>query len=292
LYGSPLALTLMGNYLTFQSSIGQPQPLRAALADLLRTMERLHISMPSTPAEPVSYLAETTPSTLHVAIAICDQRQLSQQARATLRALAVFPPKPSSFSEEQALAVSQQSVETLDELWEAGFLESYGPGRYTLHQTIIDYVRTLGEVPAAQEQQANFVQIQQQEAHLSMTTAFPAEDDYRDIYIYQHETHSLRASLSLHLSHWKASLQKEELLTSRPFKRFFPRSLLIASVILLAVVVIISTFTHEHPYPSQLWPSFLHPDDPDRGSLFAKYCPTPPGRFLGRLSPTSQSICP
>src|SRR5205807_2403538 len=55
------------------------------------------------------------------------------------------------------------------------------------------------------------------------------------------EMHSLIASLSLHLSHWKASHQKEELPTSRPFKQFFPRSLLIASVILLAVVVIIST---------------------------------------------------
>ena len=36
------------------------------------------------------------------------------------------------------------SVERLDSLWDSGLLESSGPGRYTLHQTIIDYARELG----------------------------------------------------------------------------------------------------------------------------------------------------
>jgi tetratricopeptide (TPR) repeat protein len=71
--------------------------------------------------------------------------RLTNQARAALRALSVFPPKPNSFSEEAALAVSADAVETLDELWDAGLLESSGPGYYTLHQTIGDYARMQGQ---------------------------------------------------------------------------------------------------------------------------------------------------
>ena len=40
------------------------------------------------------------------------------------------------------MAVSQQPVEMLDTLWDAGLLESQGPKRYTLPQTIADYART------------------------------------------------------------------------------------------------------------------------------------------------------
>lgn len=35
--------------------------------------------------------------------------------------------------------MSAAPVEMLDELWDAGLLESTAPGRYTLHQTIVDY---------------------------------------------------------------------------------------------------------------------------------------------------------
>ena len=59
-----------------------------------------------------------------------------------MRALAVFPPKPNTFAEEAAVTVSALPVETLDELTDAGLLESSGPERYTLHQTIADYART------------------------------------------------------------------------------------------------------------------------------------------------------
>jgi tetratricopeptide (TPR) repeat protein len=62
-------------------------------------------------------------------------------AHAALCDLAIFPPKPHSFSEEAALAVSAAPVETLDELWDAGLLASGGSERYTLHQTIADYAR-------------------------------------------------------------------------------------------------------------------------------------------------------
>jgi hypothetical protein len=77
---------------------------------------------------------------LYATIALCTQ-QLSPQAQATLCALAIFPPKPHSFSEEAALVISKQPRETLDELWDAGLLENWGSGRYTLHQIVATYAR-------------------------------------------------------------------------------------------------------------------------------------------------------
>lgn len=53
--------------------------------------------------------------------------------------MTIFPPKSHSFAMETALAVSRQSREALDELWEAGLVESWGLGRYTLHQAVADY---------------------------------------------------------------------------------------------------------------------------------------------------------
>jgi len=69
-----------------------------------------------------------------------------------LHALSVFPPKPNSFSEEAALAASQQPVEALDELWDAGLLENWGSERYALHQAVADALRAQGKAWAAQKQ--------------------------------------------------------------------------------------------------------------------------------------------
>ncbi|MBV9256775.1 MAG: helix-turn-helix domain-containing protein, partial [Ktedonobacteraceae bacterium] len=126
--GLPLALTLIGRYLAMQRVGGQPGRVHTALAQVQQTQQRMQLSMP------VPTQKAQSPS-LQATIAISDRR-LSALAQATLRALALFPPKPNSFSEEGALAVSGTQVETLDELWDAGMLESSGAGRYTLHQTI------------------------------------------------------------------------------------------------------------------------------------------------------------
>src|SRR5437763_16643597 len=55
-------------------------------------------------------------------------------------------PSPSSrpnrtVSQEAALVVADCTVETLDNLTDAGLLESAGSDRYTLQQTIADYAR-------------------------------------------------------------------------------------------------------------------------------------------------------
>lgn len=139
--GLPLALTLLGNYLRGQAASGQPRRLRAALERLRNARGRLQLAEPQALVGGHPSLSAGSPLSLQAVIGISDQ-QVSGEARATLRALGVFPPKPNTFSEEAAAAVSGLPVEALDELTDAGLLESSGAGRYTLHQVIADYART------------------------------------------------------------------------------------------------------------------------------------------------------
>jgi tetratricopeptide (TPR) repeat protein/transcriptional regulator with XRE-family HTH domain len=139
--GLPLALTLLGNFLRAQAHSGQPRRLRAALERLRRADERLLLNEPQPLIGGYPSLSAGTPLSLQVVIGMSDQ-QVSEDARRTLRALSVFPPKPNTFSEEAAEVVSGLPVETLDELTDAGLVESSGPARYMLHQTIADYACT------------------------------------------------------------------------------------------------------------------------------------------------------
>ncbi|HVB20801.1 MAG TPA: tetratricopeptide repeat protein [Ktedonobacteraceae bacterium] len=136
----PLALTLLGNFLRAQSHSGQPRRLRAALEQLRSADRRLRLTEPQTLIGNHPSLSVGTPLSLQAVIGISDQ-QVSEEARTTLRALSAFPPKPNTFSEEAAVAVSAMPLEALDELTDAGLVESSGPERYTLHQTIADYAR-------------------------------------------------------------------------------------------------------------------------------------------------------
>jgi transcriptional regulator with XRE-family HTH domain len=148
--GLPLALTLMGKYLQAQAHSNQPRRVQAALKRLHDAPQRLHLSEPQSPVERSPSLEAGTPISLQSVIEVSDQ-QLEEPARAVLRMLSVFPPKPNSFSEEAALAVAQAPVEVLDQLSDAGLLESSGAGRYTLHQTIADYASaTLTETLASE----------------------------------------------------------------------------------------------------------------------------------------------
>jgi tetratricopeptide (TPR) repeat protein/transcriptional regulator with XRE-family HTH domain len=136
--GLPLAMTLMGKYLHLQVQSSQPRRLEMALARLRSAEERLRLAQPLAPLERSPNLPSGTSLSLQAAIAISDQ-QLDEPAQDALRSLSVFPAKPDTFSEEAALAVTALPPDVLDRLSDAGLLESSGPGRYTLHQTIADY---------------------------------------------------------------------------------------------------------------------------------------------------------
>ncbi len=137
----PLAVTLMGKSLASSTLTQHLWPLRVALTQLHNIQDHLHLSIPIASGQWFLNFAKMAPFSLYSAIAMCSQ-QLSREAMATLCVLALFPAKPHSFSEEAALAMSQQPREMLDELWNAGLLECWGPGRYSLHQTVVHYART------------------------------------------------------------------------------------------------------------------------------------------------------
>ena len=172
--GLPLALTLLGNYLRTQAHSGQPRRLRTAL-ERLRTIDgRLRLTEPQALIGIHPSLALGTPLSLQAVIGISDS-QVSAEAQATLRALAVFPPKPNTFSEAAACVVSAMPVETLDVLADAGLLESSGPERYTLHQTIADYARAhLTDTSAAERLATYFVAYVK--AHTADYTALELEN--------------------------------------------------------------------------------------------------------------------
>ncbi len=160
--GLPLALVLMGRYLQSQAYSGQPRRLRAALERLRCAEERLRLTIQQTPCE---YLASSSIHTLLSLQTLIETsvRQLEEATQRVLSMLSVFLAKPYSFSEEAALVVSDAPLELLDQLIDAGLLESAGPGRYTLQQTIVDYASAREYTSAAYERMVeyfiNFVEV-------------------------------------------------------------------------------------------------------------------------------------
>jgi hypothetical protein len=216
--GLPLALTLIGKYLASHSQTftQQPEPLQAVLRLLHNTEQHLGESTLTGPGQHSLGLPQTMPLYLHATIAICDQ-QLESQAHTALCALAFFPSKPQSFSEEAALAASQQPEETLDMLRDVGLLETCGPGRYTLHQAVANYARAQSEGPIAQQQLVSSLVRESQPEQNTRSTRHPlfipsVWDDGLD--------HIKRVS------------------TFGPSSRFSRHPLLIRATILLAILLI------------------------------------------------------
>ncbi|MGB0383983.1 MAG: NB-ARC domain-containing protein [Ardenticatenaceae bacterium] len=136
--GLPLALVLMGNYLKIQGRNSRRRRIRNALDRLKQAEQRVKLAELQVAAQRHPSLPEGAAISMDAIIAI-SYEALNEASRRTLRALSVFPPKPNSFSEEAAEVVSDESVETLDTLYDYGLLEYIAPERYTLHQTIADY---------------------------------------------------------------------------------------------------------------------------------------------------------
>lgn len=153
--GLPLGLLLIGKYLQAQTYNGQLRRLQTALARLHQAEARLQLAEPRALIEQSPSLPPGQPISLESLIEVGEQ-QLNSQASHALRALAVFPAKPNSFSEAAAMAICNVPVEILDELSDAGLLEGRGPERYALHQTIADYARTRLTDTAAYSRMAGY----------------------------------------------------------------------------------------------------------------------------------------
>ncbi len=136
--GLPLALMLMGGYLRRQSYAGQERRLQQALLSLRRAETRLKLKQPQSLLEQQQNFTAVEWLSLQASIRLSDGA-LNVAARQALRDLALFLPKPNTFSEEAALTVAAMPAIALDTLVDYGLVECLEKGRYTLHQTIVDY---------------------------------------------------------------------------------------------------------------------------------------------------------
>ena len=153
--GLPLALVLMGNYLRLEGYDGRKRRIRRALNKLMKTQARMELKEGQTPAQRHPSLLGANTISIKALIAVSDD-VLDEAARRTLYALSVFPPKPNTFSEEAALAVSNGPVDALDTLSDYGLLESHGDERYTLHHVIADYANIQHNGHEAEARLVNF----------------------------------------------------------------------------------------------------------------------------------------
>jgi hypothetical protein len=155
--GLPLALILMGNYLLQQARHQQRRRLQGTLKQLQQAKYRLHLEQLQTGNERDLRLPDGASYTLQAVIGL-SEAVLEEPERRALAALSLFPAQPASFSEAAALAVIAAPVEVLDRLVDVGLLESQGTDRYSLHQTIADYARTLPRKDScAEERLVNYV---------------------------------------------------------------------------------------------------------------------------------------
>ncbi len=136
--GLPLALTLIGKYLQMAAYNKQPRRIQEALKRMQNVEQQLRLSLPQGSANVHPSLTSEMEMSLQTIIAISDQR-LSAEAQSGLRALARLPAKPNSFSEATALTIMGSTVEVLDQLFDAGLIESTGEGRYSMHPLIANY---------------------------------------------------------------------------------------------------------------------------------------------------------
>ncbi len=183
--GLPLPLILLGNYLRIQMKTEQLRRLRTALDRLLQVKERLQLEQPQGGLERHPSLPEDIPLSQLAVIKISDEA-LDQETQQVLRSLSVFPSKPNTFSEEAALAVAATNTQTIDTLHDFGLLESSGPARYTLHQTISDYAQFNLSDPTAYERMVAFF--------LTYVQAHKADRD-----LLERETNNILAAVEIML---------------------------------------------------------------------------------------------
>lgn len=139
----PLAITIMGHYLRTQGITGQARRLQAALCHLSNAYERLHLEQASGLHIFHSHQKYPLPRSLYAAISASEER-LSERIRIAFHTLSIFPPKPASFTEAEAITQAQCSVDVLDALSDAGLIECTGDGQYMLHPTIAGYLLLRG----------------------------------------------------------------------------------------------------------------------------------------------------
>ncbi len=153
--GLPLALILMGSYLRKEGHSEQPRRLHDALSHLHTAEARSHLAQPRSPLEASPTFQPGASLSLQDTIDL-SLTVLDPAVAQALFDLSHFAPKPNTFSEAAALAVTGSTVDVLDALVDHGLLQCITPNRYTLHPTIADYAALRGAEAEALERFVRF----------------------------------------------------------------------------------------------------------------------------------------
>ena len=141
--GLPLAIILIGQFVGAEAHSNQPRRIRAALTRMADPSARLNLTGLKDLIRPDG--VENAQLSLNRVIRMSFEA-LSPTLQQGLAALALFNPKPNSFSEVAAERVALLTCEAIDQLNGSGLLESVSAGRFSLHQAIHDFVVVNAEV--------------------------------------------------------------------------------------------------------------------------------------------------
>lgn len=131
--GHPQALLLMGLALRIEGHTGQLRRISAVLDRLMHPAERLNLAIPA--------MSNRAPLRSLLATLATSEQLVRPDAREALRHLTRCYTARTIFSEEELVATKSISLESLDQLIDAGLLESRVPGWYRLHPVIADYAQ-------------------------------------------------------------------------------------------------------------------------------------------------------
>lgn len=136
--GLPLAIILLGRHLRLQTLLGRRGRLGAALNRLRAAEERLQLAEEQAPLDRHPSLPLEVPLSLRAAIGLSVEH-LGAAGADVLACLSVFMPKPNTFSEPAAVAVTAASADAIGALVEAGLVEPVAIDRLSVHQTVHDF---------------------------------------------------------------------------------------------------------------------------------------------------------
>lgn len=147
--GLPLELILLGRYLRLQTLFGRRAQLATTLNRLRTAEERLELAEEQAPLDRHPSLPLGVPLSLRAVIGLSVE-QLGTAGSEVLASLSMFVPKPNTFSEPAAAAVTAAPADAISALIEAGLVEAIGTDRLAIHQAVHDFA-SVGRVYGSEE---------------------------------------------------------------------------------------------------------------------------------------------
>ena len=141
--GLPLAITLFARNLRRVSHAGQLRRVTKTISKYKDYKERLMDT--HTNLEPDYYPSLTNSSISLWATIKLSEDELSKKAKVIFYSVSLFASKPSSFSVNAILEITKSTTNALDELIDAGLVETQNNERIVVHQVIHDYSKLFSD---------------------------------------------------------------------------------------------------------------------------------------------------